>query len=319
MSRSTRLSRREFATVVAGAAAAASVTPLARASESRQGTLTVGQVIDRIREQIGVPWNAETVDTLKVGDPASRVTGIVTTALPTIAVLREAAASGANLIVTSQPTFYSRADAPTPPVGRGGGAGRRGGGPPPEPRPDAVYDAKNALLSTEGLAVFRLSDHWRLRRPDPFAAGLAEALGWTVGAAGGDAEFARAELTPVTLEALARDAARRLGSRGGVRVIGDPATPLSSAALLPGSIPITTSVAALPDVDVIVAGEVREWETTEYVRDVLHAGNRKGLVLLGRIVSEDPGMKVCADWLATLVEGVPVRHVAAGDPYWRPA
>jgi hypothetical protein len=36
-------------------------------------------------------------------------------------------------------------------------------------------------------------------------------------------------------------------------------------------------------------------------------------------VSEEPGMNICATWLKTLVPDVPVRHVAAGDPYWRPA
>jgi hypothetical protein len=30
-------------------------------------------------------------------------------------------------------------------------------------------------------------------------------------------------------------------------------------------------------------------------------------------------MNVCADWLKALVPEVPVRWMAAGDPYWRPA
>jgi hypothetical protein len=72
-------------------------------------------------------------------------------------------------------------------------------------------------------------------------------------------------------------------------------------------------------VDVIIGGEMREWESTEYVRDVVHSGGRKGLILVGRIVSEEAGMQACATWLESLVAGVPVRHIAAGDPYWRPA
>ena len=49
------------------------------------------------------------------------------------------------------------------------------------------------------------------------------------------------------------------------------------------------------------------------------AGDKKALILVGRVVSEEPGMEVCADWLKTFVPEVPIRHIAAGDPYWRPA
>jgi hypothetical protein len=57
----------------------------------------------------------------------------------------------------------------------------------------------------------------------------------------------------------------------------------------------------------------------EYVRDVVFSGQRKGMILVGRVVSGEPGMAVCANWLRTFVTEVPVRHIAAGDPYWRPA
>jgi hypothetical protein len=75
----------------------------------------------------------------------------------------------------------------------------------------------------------------------------------------------------------------------------------------------------LPDVDVIIAGEVREWESVEYVRDQAFSGAHKGLILVGRVVSEEPGMELCANWLKTFISEVPIRHIAAGDPYWRPA
>jgi hypothetical protein len=74
----------------------------------------------------------------------------------------------------------------------------------------------------------------------------------------------------------------------------------------------------LPAVDVMVAGEMREWEGVEYVRDVVAAGQKKGLVLLGRIVSEEPGMRACAAWLNTILPELPATWIAAGDPYWRP-
>jgi putative NIF3 family GTP cyclohydrolase 1 type 2 len=122
-----------------------------------------------------------------------------------------------------------------------------------------------------------------------------------------------------TLDALVNDVKQKLGSRGGIRVIGDPKLPVKRVGLLPGSTPIAATVAMLPHVDVILAGEVREWESVEFVRDAVIAGDKKALLLVGRIVSEDPGMQACATWLTTLVPDVPVTHLAAGDPYWRPA
>jgi hypothetical protein len=100
--------------------------------------------------------------------------------------------------------------------------------------------------------------------------------------------------------------------------MGDPRTQVRTIGLLPGSTPIQAALRTLPGVDAIVAGEVREWETVEYVRDTLTTGSKKGLILVGRIVSEDPGMQVCARWLTTILPEVRATAIAAGDPYWRP-
>jgi hypothetical protein len=74
----------------------------------------------------------------------------------------------------------------------------------------------------------------------------------------------------------------------------------------------------LPNVDVIITGEVQEWESASYAQDVAFAGVKKGFVSIGRVVNEAVGMQVCAGWLKTIVPEVPVRFIPAGDPYWRP-
>ena len=51
----------------------------------------------------------------------------------------------------------------------------------------------------------------------------------------------------------------------------------------------------------------------------MNAGIGKGLILVGRSLSEDAGMRVCAEWLRPIVRDVPIRWMPAGDPYWRPA
>ena len=46
------------------------------------------------------------------------------------------------------------------------------------------------------------------------------------------------------------------------------------------------------------------------------AGQGKGLILVGHIPSEQPGMEDAAAWIRTFVTEVPVDFVAAKDPFW---
>jgi putative NIF3 family GTP cyclohydrolase 1 type 2 len=304
------LSRRKF---VALAATGVATAPLM--ARTTGGTVTAQQVVDRIKENIGVGWKADTVDTFKAGDPSTAVTRIVTTSLASLDVLNRAVKSGANLIITSEPTFYSRTDTPTPPVRRP--FGQPGSAPaeplPPTP-PDPVFLGKDAFLKKHNLVVFRLSDHWRLRNPDPFAQGFADTLGWAKLA--GDLKLI--SIPETSLDVLVSHTKKALQSRGGMRVVGDPQLLVRKVALLPGSTPLDAAIATLPAVDAIIAGEVREWESVEYVRDTDDLGGKKALILTGRIVSEDPGMELCAQWLKKIVPEVASTWISAGDPYWRP-
>jgi hypothetical protein len=103
-----------------------------------------------------------------------------------------------------------------------------------------------------------------------------------------------------------------------MRVVGDSGTEIRTIGVLPGTTPLAAALKMLPNVDAIVAGEVREWETVEYAHDTVTAGMKKGLILTGRVISEEPGMKLCAAWLKTLIPGTRVEWIATGDPYWRP-
>ena len=351
-------------------AAGAVVTPFVRINGVTHAAtaVTAQEIVDRIRKNIGVEWGSDDVDTFKAGDPSTVVTGIVTTSMATLDVLQKAVQTGANLIITAAPTFYSRADLATP-AGRGAGAGRgqappRGGGsaaapapspatvsgpgtgasapmPPapalpqsvvPAPTPaatgsaaapaDPVVAGKLAFIDKHKLVVFRLTQHWNQRTPDPRAQGLATAMGWK--SAGRDPRSATSngglhyEVPALRLDALASQLKKALGTRGGIRAVGDRSLTVRTIGLLPGYTLIQAAIAMLPSVDVIVTGEVQEWESATYAQDVAFAGIRKGFISVGRVVNEAPGMQVCADWLKTIVSEVPVRFISAGDPYWRP-
>ena len=303
-----RLSRRDFVGLSAAAAAAPFVLRPGRVDAA---ALTAQEIVERIKKNVGMEWNASTIDTFKAGDPATVVSGVVTTSLATLDVMRRAVKSGANLIVTSGPTFYSRTDSPAPPAGRG-----RGTAPPPS-TPDPVFTAKNEFIRNNKLVVWRFSEHWRRRTPDPFALGMSDALGWTTYRSGGNPR--RVTIPALRLDALAADVKAKLGARGGIRVVGNPQARIQTIGLAPGTIAIQDTLAILPQVDVMIAGEIREWESSEYARDLVTAGRNTALILVGRSLSEDAGMKGCAEWLATIASDVPVHWLPAGDPYWSPA
>ena len=311
-----QISRRKFVALTATGIATA---PKALMAGPVGHSVTAQEVIDRIKKNIGVEWKSETVDTFKAGDPSTTVTGIVTTALASLDVLGRAVKTGANLIISGEPTFFSKTDTPTPPV-------KRGPGPPsvnvplaqpsqPTP-PDPVFSAKDAFIKKHNLIVWRFNDHWRLHKPDPFSLGLASALGWSKLASTSDPK--QVLISETSLDALVSHVNKSLNLRGGMRIVGDPQLRVRSVSLLPGSTPIQASIEALPGVDVIIAGEVREWESVEYVRDTVDLGGKKALILIGRIVSEDPGMEVCSQWLKTIIPEVTSTWVPVGDPYWRP-
>src|SRR5713101_6134235 len=64
-------------------------------SAAAQGKpLTARDVIAQIRAHVGVPWQQETVDTFKAGNPDTEVKGIAVTMMATLDVLQRAAAAG---------------------------------------------------------------------------------------------------------------------------------------------------------------------------------------------------------------------------------
>ena len=298
-SRSHDKSRREL--VAAGAAALAwagtSAWPAAESAASA-AELTAQQVVDRIRANAGVAWRETTVDTFKAGDPQTIVTGIATTVMATLPVLRQAAAARRNLIVTCEPTFYNANDDPGPRAS------------------DPVHLAKKAFIEERRLVVWRFQDHWAARAPNEFAAALADTLGWArLRTADNPQIYA---IPSTTVGALAAHVRARLGVRGGMRVIGHPGLRVRRVFLSPGTTSLQATIENLPKADLILSGEPREWEAVEYVFDTASAGQPKGMIAVGRVVSEEPGMRACAAWLRSLISEVPIEPIAAGDPYWRP-
>ena len=263
--------------------------------------LTARQVLERITANIGVPWSEQTVDTFKDGDPDTPVTGIAVTMMATLDVLQRAAAGGANLIISHEPTFFGHLDQLEP----------------LEKANDAVTAAKRAFIRDHKLVVLRMHDHWHRRRPDGIATGMTRALGWE--------QYQRPEseflftMPTTTVNDLAATIRKRLESPT-LRVVGDPQMKITQVAYAPGFAGFPAHLLGLrrQEVEVLVIGEAHEWETIEYVSDAVAAGQRKALIIVGHIPSEQAGMQEFARWLEPIVKGTPVTFVAAKDPFWSP-
>ena len=266
------------------------------ASQTKQ--ITAQQVVERIQKNVGVPWKTPTRDVFKAGDPNTPVRGIATSVMCTFDVLERAVKAGRNLIVTHEPTFWNDQDLTGELTG------------------DAVYLAKTEFIRKHNAVIWRFHDHWHARKPDAMLVGLGESFGWKGHQA--DETYRTYNIPPTTLGALAKDLKRRLKDRA-IRVIGNPETKISKAAINPGSTSLQVVLKFLPQVDVFVAGEPREWEGPEYAQDAITAGQQKAMIMIGHEPSEDPGMRLCAEWLKTFISEVPVEWIPAADPFWTPA
>jgi putative NIF3 family GTP cyclohydrolase 1 type 2 len=322
------ISRREFAVLAASAAATTRYGFASLADQaSVKSTITAQQVIDRIHAQARTGWPQTASAGLKAGNADVQVRGLATTAMATMDVLKQAVKSGANLILTYEPTFFGQGDGLPSPPGRGPQGGPQGGPPQGGPqggggRPqqglaptDPVLMAKKAFIEQNGLVVYRIGDHWKAG--EDLSLALGATLGWSKGRIPND-PFTYMVPSRTLAEVLA-EVSQKLGVRGGMRVVGDPKTKVQRIALLPGLRPLSDILKYLPQTDLVFVGETRDWEGPEYSSDANAAGMKKGYVALGRVVSEDPGMQSFAKWIQTFLKEVPVQAIAAMDPYWRPA
>ena len=269
-------------------------------AQTQNAPLTAEVVIKRIIAASGATPPPDTVDTIKAGDPNTPVTGIVTTFLDTYQVLEKAVDDGKNLIITHEPTFYNHRDDMTL-LGN-----------------DPVQAQKLAYIQQHHLVVWRFHDTWHLRQPDGILEGVIEGFGWKAYQSSTDPHLFT--LPPTTVAQLAAALRAKAGSRL-IRVVGDPAMPVTHVALLPGASGLERQVKTLErdDVQVLVAGEAAEWETVEYVRDAAAQGRHKALILLGHEVSEEAGMQYCAQWLKGILPGMPIEFIKADEPFWAPA
>jgi putative NIF3 family GTP cyclohydrolase 1 type 2 len=265
-----------------------------------QEPITAADAIQQIQRHYAPAPPSNTVDTIKAGDPSTLVTGIATTFLDTMDVLREASRRNENLVITHEPTFYNHLD-DTAFFGD-----------------DPVYKEKLAFIERHHMVVFRLHDEIHMARPDPIGMALIEAMGATKYLDDPN-DPSLITIPPVPLRVFVRELQSRLHAQT-MRIVGNPDMSVKHIAIRPGASGLQRQVSALrqDDVDLLIAGEASEWETVEYSRDATAQGRQKALVLIGHQPSEEPGMEQAAKDIRTLFPTLKVDHVPAKQSMWNP-
>jgi putative NIF3 family GTP cyclohydrolase 1 type 2 len=298
----SNLSRRQFA-LMAGAGLVAGNLALAQ-----NGKLTAGEVVARIKKNIGAPWPADDPtfrDTFKISGPDAVVRGIATSFGGNLRVLQLAQKAGLNMIIVHEPTFWSDADVRTP--------GTRGGATECDAacQADPLFKLKLDYATRNNLVVWRIHDHWHARQPDGIKLGWNKAMGWVQFQVDGD--LGRWNIPPTTLGELTKYVVKTLETRS-VRVVGDPNLPVSRVAY--GSHGLAQNMEAIAGADCTIVSEAREYDSFEYARDTVLSGAKKGVIFISHEAGEDEGMNEFARWLKPYVPEVPVRFIATTDEFW---
>lgn len=257
-------------------------------------TYTVKQIMDMFIAEVGVGNISNTVDTLKSGNPDMVVTGILTTMFATIDMIRKAIELGANFIIAHEPTFYNHTDSTS------------------WLENDDVYQYKANLLKQHNIAVWRNHDYIHTHKPDGVTKAVLERLEWQQYSAKDIPNILT--MPAVSLKDLVVHAKRKLNIEM-VRYIGDPSQTCKRVLFMPGAAGGQRQILGISKVkpDVLVCGEISEWETAEYVRDARAKGDNVSLVVLGHIASEEAGSQFMREWLQKNVPEVKVTYLSPGN------
>jgi putative NIF3 family GTP cyclohydrolase 1 type 2 len=259
--------------------------------------VTAREVVELIQKNSGVPFNERSYrDTFKLGNPDSPVTGIATTVMVTFDMLKRAHTAGLNLVISHEDTFWNDRDDVK------------------DLTENPLYKLKTEYIRKNGMVIWRDHDHLHAMKPDFTVVGSLR----SVGVKGGEnAAMAPRIMTipETTLGEFAAQVKRLTGSRA-FRCVGDPKARVSKILLGPGyATPRMTAEA-----DVVIGGEQQEadggFDNVEYVMDAASLGMAKGVIMLGHVISEQPGMEDYANWMRTFIHDIPIQFVPAEEPYW---
>ncbi len=242
--------------------------------------------------RLGGTVGEDTVDTCKAGDLSRNVQKLAVCFIATPRVIKQAAAWGADMILTHEPTFYTNDDTADT---------------------DAVTLVKQQLIAEHNIVICRFHDGMHTAFPDPIAEGLVKQASLS-------GEMCDSVHFRLEESMTARELATLLKVRCGlshVRLIGAPTQPISMLGLYLGAPDGNRVMADLKSgqSDCIVIGEVCEWSIGEYVRDAAQLGFARSMIILGHVGAERDGMRLLADRVSVMFPSVETQYFESEEIY----
>jgi putative NIF3 family GTP cyclohydrolase 1 type 2 len=265
--------------------------------------MNVREVVEVILKLNGGKKFEETCDQLIEGSWEQRVTGIVTTFMATVEVIRKTIDMDCNLIITHEPTYFTGSDKRE------------------WLETDDVYHEKRNLINNNRISIWRYHDHMHSGKTDLIYAGLLKNLGWEKYLDTGFPLPHCYTIPSTTLTDLIGFFKKKLGMKV-IRVIGKEDMNCSRVGILVGGGSLGLGDEKMParlmheeKLDVMVCGEITEWTLSAYIRDATDLGFNKAMIIVGHERSEEPGMEGLAEHIKPLIHGIPVCFIDSGEPF----
>lgn len=265
--------------------------------------MNVREVVDVILAVNGKEKIENTCDLLIEGNWDSQVTGVVTTFMATVDVIRRAVGLGVNLIITHEPVYYTGRDRLE------------------WIKDDILYHRKKALINDHHLSIWRYHDHMHHGNTDLIYDGLLKDLGWSGYLDTGFPLPHCYNIPPISLTGLVAFLKNKLDLEV-VRVVGNLEMQCRRVGILVGGGSLGLGREEMPaqlmhdqQLDVIICGDIMEWTLSAYVRDAAALGYHKAMIVVGHERSEYSGMKEMAKWLQPLLKDIPVQFCDSGEPF----
>lgn len=237
-----------------------------------------------------------TCDTLKIGSDEKNVKKVAVAMMPTVDIIKQVIGWGADLFVVHEPIYFNHPD---------------------NLNSDKIVRAKYKMLSDSGMAVYRFHDHPHRNSKDMIAYGALDKLGLK-----GEYNYNTGifDLVDVCLEEsitpyeLAKLIEEKLGLKH-VRICGVRDVPCKHISTCMGSPGDIFYIASRENTEIIIVGEICEWNNGEYIRDCAALGFTKSLLILGHVGSERSGMMHIADCLKEKAPELEVKYFETPELY----
>lgn len=255
--------------------------------------MKIKELIDKINE--GAVVGADTCDGIKAGSESNEIKKAGVSMFATVDVIKQAAADGVNFLIVHEPVYYDALGNfdPTP-----------------------VTTAKRALIEEKGITVYRYHDHAHFRDADLITHSECMLLGIKGNIR--KTEYLASYLIDADEPISGDDLIKRAKEQAGIkwaRLSGSRNKPCKKIALCFGTPAGVFELLKMPDVDMVITGEICEWALGEYARDADALDFTKSLAVLGHIGSERHAMKRLAEIIKNDYPDLPVKYYECGEVY----